>query len=1016
MTKFYFLVKRLLPVLILASCCTMALAQGRTVSGKVTSSDDGSAVPGVNILEKGTSNGTVSDADGNYRISVGDNATLVFSFVGYASQEVAVGAQSVINVTLASDVQALQEVVVIGYGQAEAKDITGAIVSARPENFNQGVIASPEQLIQGRLAGVSVTSTNGEPGAAVNIRIRGTSSMRAGNNPLFVVDGVPLSSDDTMAGGNAQGIGTSSAKNPLNFLNPQDIASIDVLKDASATAIYGSRGANGVVIITTKSGKSGKPTLEYSYNISASTITKKYDVLNAADFLSAYTKFNGAAAAASINKGADTDWQDQVLRTAYTNNHNISFGGGDKNGDYRFAVGYMDQQGIIKNSGMQRTNFRFNGTRKFIDDKLKISTQVTMGQTHDDHVPVTDNSGFEGDLIGNMIKATPTYPVYNPDGTYFQTGVTQPNPVAMINLSKGYTNTLRLLANVSAEYQISKSLSFKTVVGVDRSLSARRQAFSRDLYATGIGGPNASDKLGRLFINDVEQFNKLWENYFNFDKSFGSSKLNAVLGYASQSFNNATRRFQMTNFQTSDLNIMLNNFASANQAPNGGNGGAVGTNSSNTTDALQSFFGRVTYSINDKYIVTATVRADGSTRFGSTNKYGTFPSFAFKWRLKEEGFVPDAFSDLNFRLGYGVTGNQALPHNLYDERLRYNDWGLGNTGNITGGGLGSVSFKNPDLKWESTAQFNAGLDFGLFNNRLRGSVDVYYKDTKDLLYQEVSAQPAPNPFVWKNLNADVINKGVELQLEYDIINNSSFKWTFLGNVAYNYNELTNFNSFINVGTINGQGLTGAFAERLAAGQPLFAFYLRDFAGYDANGISVYNGGDVQKFVGKSPLPKIITGITNNFKYKNWDLNIFFNGNFGQYLYSNTANAFFTAGTLASGRNVTRDVVNSGESNLNAPDVSTRFLYNASFLRLQNVTLGYNLKTKPNWLQALRVYVTGQNLFVITSYPGQDPEVNTSKPLGSLSAAGTNTGIPTVGIDYTSYPKTRTFTVGINATF
>jgi len=998
----------------------MALAQGRTVSGKVTSADDGSGVPGVNILEKGTSNGTVSDSDGNYKISVGDNATLVFSFVGFTTQEIAVGAQSTINATMQSDVQALEEVVVIGYGQAEAKDITGAIVSAKPENFNQGVIASPEQLIQGRLAGVSVTSTNGEPGAAVNIRIRGTSSMRAGNNPLFVIDGVPLSSEDTSAGGMAAGIGTSSAKNPLNFLNPNDIASIDVLKDASATAIYGSRGANGVILITTKGGKSGKPTLEYSYNLSASTITKKYDVLNATDFLSAYTKFNGAAAAASINKGANTDWQDQVLRTAYTNNHNISFGGGDKGGDYRFAFGYMDQQGIIKQSGLQRVNFRFNGTRKFLDDKLKISTQVTVGQTHDDRVPVTDNSGFEGDLIGNMIKATPTYPVLNPDGTYFQTGVTQPNPVAMIRLSKGFTNTLRLLGNISAEYQITKNISFKTVLGLDRSIAATRQAFSRDLYATGIGGPNATDKLGRLFVNDVEQDNRLWENYFNFDKTFGSSKLNALLGYSYQSFNISTMGFQLTNFQTSDLNIMINNFASASQTPNFnntvGNGGAVGTNSTNTTDELQSFFGRVTYSINDKYIVTATVRSDGSTRFGSNNKYGTFPSFAFKWRLKEEGFVPDAFSDLSFRVGYGITGNQALPHNLYDERNRYQDWGIGNPGNINGGGLANVSFPNPDLKWESTSQFNAGLDFGLFNNRLRGSIDVYYKDTKDLLYQEVSAQPAPNPFVWKNLPADVINKGIELQLEYDIIANSNFKWTFLGNVAYNYNELTNFNSFINVGTINGQGLTGAFAERLAGGQPLFAFFLRDFAGYDANGISMYNGGDIQKFVGKSPLPKVITGITNNFKYKNWDLNIFFNGNFGQYLYSNTANAFFTAGTLASGRNVTKDVPTSGESNLNAPDVSTRFLYDASFLRLQNVTLGYNLTVKPKWLSALRLYVTGQNLFVITNYPGQDPEVNTSKPLGSLSAAGTNTGIPTVGIDYTSYPKTRTYTIGINATF
>ncbi|MBY0435992.1 MAG: SusC/RagA family TonB-linked outer membrane protein, partial [Cyclobacteriaceae bacterium] len=670
----------------------MALAQGRSVSGKVTSSDDGSGVPGVNILEKGTSNGTVSDADGNYRINVGDNATLIFSFVGYATQEAAVGGQSVVNVTMQSDVTALSEVVVVGYGTQEKRDVTGALVSLKSEDFNAGVIASPEQLIQGRMAGVQVTSASGEPGASVNIRIRGTSSVRGGNNPLFVVDGVPLAGDDVSPGSGANGLGNSPPRNPLNFLNPNDIASIDVLKDASATAIYGSRGANGVVLITTKSGKSGKGALDYSYNLSVSTITKKYELLSPSEFISAYTAFNGPTAAATLNQGASTDWQDQVLRTSYSHNHNLSYGGGDKSGDYRFSFGYSDQQGIIKKSGLKRYSIRFNGNKKFIDDKLRIGTQITVGTTLDDNVPITNNSGFEGDLYGNALKANPTAPIFfdptspNGRGGYYQPSNTEPNPVAMLNLSKSFTNTIRALGNFSADYQITKNLNFKTVVGFDRSTSSRTSAYSKDLRVTGIFDN------GRLYFNDIEIDNKLWENYFTYDKSFENSKLNALIGYSYQSFTNSSKNFHFTNFLTTDLDLMINNFASANQTPSadGKKAGVVGTNSSKVNDEIQSFYGRVNYSISDKYIFTATLRADGSTKFGGSNKYGYFPSGAFKWRMSDENFVPEAITDLNLRVGYGVTGNQEIPHNLYVQRQRYNDWGLNNDREVTGGGLGDV--------------------------------------------------------------------------------------------------------------------------------------------------------------------------------------------------------------------------------------------------------------------------------------------------------------------------------------
>jgi TonB-linked SusC/RagA family outer membrane protein len=681
MTKFYLSLSRYLAVLLFL-VTTMAWSQSKTVTGKVTSSEDAAGLPGVSIVEKGTSNGTVTDNDGNFSINVGETATIVFSFVGYATQEIAVGNQSTINVNLASDVTALSEVVVIGYGSVEKKDATGALVSLKPEDFNGGVIASPEQLIQGRAAGVQITSASGEPGAGVNIRIRGTSSVRSGNNPLFVVDGVPLSGDDASAGNvmtTNGSLGDSAPKNPLNFLNPNDIASIDVLKDASATAIYGSRGANGVVIITTKSGTSGAGSIDYSYNLGFSTITEKYDLLERDEFIAAYTDFNGATAAASLDKGTSTDWQDQILRTAVTNSHNISFGGSDKSGNYRVSLGYQNQEGIIKQSGMKRYTARFNGTRKFLDERLTLATQLTLADVHDDNVPITNNVGFEGDLYGSALKSNPTAPVRNPDGSLYQPSNVEPNPVAMLDLSKSFTNTLRGLGNVSAEVKIVKGLSFKTVLGFDRSMAARKTAFSRDLNSN-----NGYFDQGRLYLNDMEIANDLWENYFTYDKNLNENlKLNALLGYSYQSFSTSRKDLQFAHFRTSDLDVMINNLASADPSKVSSTG-----NSNSWKDELQSYYGRFNLTLSDKYIITATLRADGSTKFGGNNKYGYFPSAAIKWRASDEDFVPDVFSDLNVRVGYGITGNQEIPHNLYQERQRYRLSGFNTSGTLDQAGSG----------------------------------------------------------------------------------------------------------------------------------------------------------------------------------------------------------------------------------------------------------------------------------------------------------------------------------------
>ncbi len=966
-------------------------AQDVTVSGKVTGTDGGE-LPGVTVQVKGTTKGTQTNIDGGYTLAgVPSNGTLVFSFVGMTAQEVAVNGRTSINVTLADDAQALEEVVVVGYGTVKKKDATGAVSAIGAKDFNKGIISSPEQLLQGRVAGVAVTQNSGEPGGGINVRIRGTSSVRAGNGPLFVVDGVPLSGGDITAGGNGAGLGSSSARNPLNFLNPDDIASMDILKDASATAIYGSRGANGVVLITTKKGRMGKGSLDYSYSLGISNITKKFDLLTAEEFV----------AAGGPNNGGNTDWQDEVLRTAYTNQHNLSFGGGDNGGNYRFSVGYLDQEGIVAKSGIQRYSAAFSGSKKFVNDRLTIGSQLNLANTLDAAVPITDNSGFSGDLLAAMLKSNPTNAVRKADGTFNQVSTVEPNPAAIIEYTRDNTNTIRALGNLNAELQIVDGLTFKTVVGFDRSLSARKAAYSPLLTAAQI------ENVGQVYLTDIETNNTTWENYFTYDKDFGGISLNALAGYSYYSFDFFAKSANATNFRTTDLDLMVNNLSAADNQ----NGfGSIINGSNSTKDELQSYFGRVNMGINSKYLLTATIRADGSTRFGPGNKYGIFPSFAAKWRLVEEDFIPkEVFTDLAIRAGYGVTGNQELPHNLYQERRRYGGASFNNSSAINNGGFGNVAFANPDLKWESTTQLNIGLDFGIAGGRLSGTVDYYYKNTNDLLFQIFSAQPAPSPFVWDNLDADVINRGVEIGLTGIVVDNQDFGFDVMVNAAFNKNIVENLLGVYDTGAINGQGLTGAFAQRIASGQPLYAFFLREFGGYDEAGNSVYPNGDFQSFLdGKGPIPTVTGGLTTNFRYKSFDLSAFFNGVFGNYLYSNNANAFFTKGSFANGRNVTKDVVGSDEGPLNAPDVSTRFLEKGDFVRLANLNLSYRVNTSSmNTINALRFFVTGQNLLLFTNYSGQDPEVNTNKQIN---------GIPSLGIDYTAYPRARTWTIGANISF
>lgn len=1022
-------------LVILGAFLCFGMTQAQTVSGTV--SDANGPLPGASVLVKRTTNGTQSDFDGNYTLNnVGSDAVLVFSYVGFATQEVAVNGRSTINITLKEDAQALDEIVVIGYGTQQIRDATGAVAVVTSKDFNKGVIASPEQLIQGKTAGVQITQSSGEPGAGINVRIRGTSSIRSNNNPLFVVDGVPLAGDDTSGAGANVGFGTGTAKNPLNFLNPSDIESISILKDASATAIYGSRGANGVVIITTKGGKGTGGRFEFDSSVSFSQPAEEYNLLGREQFLDAVEQFGGSRSDQDF--GGDTDWQSVVTRHAVSQNQNLSYSHGYSTGSVRATFGYTKQFGVVENSSLERITGRINAVQRFFDDKLKMNLQATMSRVNDESPALSGSAGFRGDVLGAAYSANPTWP----NDPEFDTGG-QLNPRVLTDYVQSLSFTDRILLNLSGEYKFTPELTGKISIGYDRSKSTRESAASalaRNLDRNVFGN-------GRAAINDINVENRLLQATLTYNKEFENSKLEVLGGYEYQDFQRFGRNVEGFGFGTTDLNQMSTDLARSSEIVeksiegryqqygydsrssdafinrllpevttdqvsfgSGTNVRSLFGDTFDFTDELQSFFTRINYTVADKYIFTATVRADGSSRFGEDNQYGIFPSGAFAWKMSEEDFIGDAFSTLKLRLGFGITGSQdGLGYGNFVRRERYAAPTIQDNGNIDPPGTTAVAFANPDLKWEETIQYNLGFDFGFMNDRLNGSLDIYRKETTDFLLSVQAAQPSPQPFFFQNLDATVLNQGVEFALNYDVVQSEDFNWNVGFNIAYNENEIQDFDGLIPAGTIRGQGLSRAFAQILAGGQPLFSFFLREFEGFDENGQPI---GDVQGFVDKSALPDINTGLSTSISYKNWDFSAFLAGQFGHYIYNNTRNAFFTAGAINNARNVTPDVLTSGESGTAEAAVSTRFLESGDFIRLQNATIGYTVPLSgEGTFKTLRLFANGQNLFVITDYSGLDPEVSV-QPGG----ADLLNGLPTTGIDYTAFPRPRTITIGLNATF
>lgn len=974
-----------------------ALAQNKVITGRITDSKDKSALIGVSIIVKGSNTGTNTDASGSFRINAPASATtLVVSYIGYTSKEVPIPASDVINVSLVSTTNALNEVVVVGYGTQRIKDATGSVASLSPKDFNKGIISTPDQLIQGRIAGVQVTPSSGEPGGSASINIRGTGSIRAGNDPLYVIDGVPITNDTYSASGATTGsLGSSSARSPLSFLNPADIENISVLKDASASAIYGSRGANGVVLITTRKGRKGQG-IQVSANTTVASTASRYKLLNASQFLQAVTAIGADASA--IDKKANNNYQNEIFRTAISQNYTLGFGGANKQGfTYRSSFSYDDQNGIVNTTALKRLTGRINASQSLFKDVLKFDLSFLASNVKNTYAPITDNAGAQGSLIGAALTLNPTYPIKNPDGSYYYDGSNR-NPVAMLNQIDDKDNINRYLGNFGATLKLTKDLSYRGTFGNDYS-TAKRTTF----YDPNLAGYTEGDNVrgqsipaisgnGRGQLQYVTLSSQITEHTLTYDKKWADNSAFTVLGgYSYQVFKNFSHNDVRA--ITSTPNVLVKNIDDfTNRLPIYGD---------STKSELQSFYGRANYSYKDRYLVTATVRSDGSTKFGTNHKYATFPALAVKWKIMNESFAPKTlFDDLSLRLNYGKTGNQEFP--AY-QSLAVNQYNFGNNS------TNLLYSPNPNLKWETTTQYGAGIDFSIFKNRLSGSIDYFNKNGKDLLFFQYFSAPAPSPGQWINLPGNNINKGFELGLNLAAIQGNKFTWDVAYNMTILKNTIKNFaQRVVNTGAINGQGLSGAFSQVIQNGYPLFTYKVTQYNGLDINGFGRYPNGIDGATLQGSALPKFTASLTNNFGYGPWSLSVFLNAATGFYIYNNTANAYFYRGNLITGHNVTSDVAFTNENALNSGQVSTRWLEKGDFLRLSNASLGYTFKlNNSKAFKTLRLNLTGQNLFLITNYSGLDPEINTNKQINS---------VPSRGIDYTSYPKARTITFGLNAGF
>jgi iron complex outermembrane receptor protein len=971
-----------------------SFAFAQSVSGKV--SDSSGPVPGASVSVKGTSNSTQTDFDGNFTINAKSDAVLVFSFIGLKTKEVAVAGKTTLNVVMQQDQQELKEVVVIGYGSVKKKDATGAVDQLSSKSFDNISSTSPAELLRGKVSGVQVTSASGEPGAAASIRIRGNSSIRSGNGPLIVVDGVPLDGGDVSAGGSDLGLGSSSARNPLNFVNQNDIESMTILKDASSTAIYGSRGANGVIVITTKKSKSKEPSLNYSNSVTFSSLSSNLKMMNSSEFVA-----NGG-----VNNGSTGyNWEDAILQSGLTTSHDLSYSKSTENSSTRLSFGANNTEGIVKTTGLDKYTFAFNNSNDFFNGGLKIETKVNYAGLKDKAQMITNNAGYQGNLIGSALYWNPTNKLYNTNGTYNIISNTYINPVQLLDGYKDYSDTNKLLASIKSTLKINNNLNYQFLFGVESSTSSRKIQLASTINIENVAQATNSDgvvKFGQATIDNIQKFNRTFEHTLNYNKTFNDNFVfDALAGYSYYDYT-ANGSFMLGKGYDPAQSNLIDNIE-------GGLQNQFRTSSFRNRVELQSFYGRVNATLYKKFLVTATLRTDGSTKLGANNKYGTFPSVGLGYKVFEgkDGLV----NSVKLRANYGKTGNQEFAVNSAIARASY---GNNNALNVD-------TNANTDLKWETTLSSGVGVDFTLLNNRLTGTLDYFNRDTENLIFPVPAAasQPGPPSPRFVNLPGNLINKGLEVSLSYKLIDKADLTWDISGNASFLSNKMQNFAGFIQAGALNGQGLTGAYAQVVTNDEPIYSYYMYEWRGYDANGASIYadaagNDTDLglaaKKLVGKQGLPKMNVGFSTNVNYKNFDAGVSFYGAFGHYLYNNTANAYFFKGAFLGGKNVPASVATSAQAQGDPNSPSTKYLEKGDFLRMGNLTFGYTFNgqaLEKLKIKSARFFVNGQNLLLFTNYSGFDPEVNTDKSLN---------GVPSAGIDYLSYPRSKAISLGLNVTF
>lgn len=997
-------------------------AQNVLVTGTVTSSDN-SPLPGVNVLVKGTSTGTVTDVDGKYSLDAPATGTLVFSFIGMKTLEADVNSQSVINMTMDADISQLDEVVVVGYGTQKKSDLTGSVSSVTSKDIKTVPVASLSQALQGRAAGVQVSQTSNAPGGGVSIRIRGGNSIQGGNEPLYVIDGFPVYNENGPT------------------ISPNDIESVEILKDASATAIYGSRGANGVVIITTRRGKAGKPSILFESYYGVQEVRKKLDMLNATQLAQLVNEGIANVNADNVGKpdfpkplaftdeqiaamGTGTNWQDEIFRSAPVQNYQLTLSGGDDKTQYSISGNIYDQDGIVINSNYKRTSFRLNLDRK-VTDRLKLSNSLTVSRAVNNSVSTDTDGGGSAGVVYSALNFSPTVPVYTGTGAYTIDnrvgGIKISNPVAMANETTNTNTISRVLGNISGEYILAKGLTLKVLFGANLINSKTNFYQPRTVYA-------AVSAKGSAYINSSQHTEWLNENTLNYQTTFNDRhKLNFLVGYTLQAAHVEEYRASAQNFANDIL-----------EYHNLGSGQQTNTSTSNTFDwGLRSYIGRVNYDLDGKYLVTLTARLDGSSKFGEGNKNGFFPSGSVAWRIVNESFMTDLtqVSDLKLRASYGLTGNQEIGNYQSIGSLANQNYNFGNAFTI---GYAPNRIANPNLKWENTAQLDIGLDLGLFNDRVIITTDWYYKKTRDLLYS--IPLPVTTGYLTSLQNiGKVENKGIEFSISTVNIDRA-LRWTTNFNISANRGkilDLGNVSGDIPAGSASGH-LQLANSGILRLGEPIGVFYglvtdgiFQNQEEINASAQKSAKPGD-RRYKDLTPdgvinsadrtilgyvQPDFIFGFTNNFSYKGFDLSIFFMGSQGNSVYninryelesltgvSNQSTAVLDRWTPTNPSNEIPRATSTG----NPYQVTSRQVEDGSYIRLRNIQLGYTFPTA--WLERIKLssaklYISGQNLLTITDYSGYDPEVSRFGQ-DNLSQ----------GVDYGSYPTAKMYLVGLNIGF